>query len=299
MRKILKILGVGAGGLAALAGIFLAWAFTSTAAKLRKIYDIPPLELPKFRDQADLAHGKHLATVRLGCAGCHGPDLSGHVVVENPMVARIYGSNITPEALKEWTDEEVARAIRHGVKKDGRPILLMPSQDYQHLSAKDLREVVAYVRSVRAVDKPSKPSDLGPVMKILYALGKVPTLTPVLVVDHQAPFPAEVAESASPAFGEYMAKTTCMGCHGPQLSGGPIPGGDPKWPPASPITKDAMATWTEGSFIKALRTGVTPEGRTLRFPMVTKSTKNFTELELRSLWAYIQSLPSTDFGGVH
>jgi len=292
MKKFLKVIGLLLGGVALLVVAFLGWAFAVTGKKLRRTVDIPPVVFARDLKTADLVKGRHLVNVRLGCVDCHGNDLAGGTIIEDPAAGHVYGSNITPAALKEWTDGEVARAIRHGVSRDGRPLLIMPSHDLQHLSEEDLANVVAYLRTVAPVEKASRPSRLGPVMKVLYALGKVPTVTPVDVIDHAKPAGPPVKDEISPAFGEYVAKTSCMGCHNPKLTGGKIPGGPPNWPVASNIAKDALGTWSEADFIKTLRTGVNPAGDKLRFPMVTTYTAQYTDTELKALWVYIQSLPS-------
>jgi hypothetical protein len=84
-----------------------------------------------------------------------------------------------------------------------------------------------------------------------------------------------------------------MGCHGPEFKGGPIPGGDPNWPPAANLTPDALGGWTEAQFLAALRTGKNPSGAELRPPMVIRYTAQFTDAELKALWAYLQSLPKS------
>lgn len=292
MKKTLRVLLISAGSALGVLALVAAWAHLRAQRATREPRAIayPDLALPR----GDARRGERLAQVRYGCVECHAKDLGGAPVVNDPMVASLSGSNLTPAALKGWTDQEIARAIRSGVSRDGRPLLLMPSQDYRHLSLKDLADLIAYLRSVPPVDRPSEPSKLGPVFTALYAFGKLPTLTPVDVVDHAAPPAAGPAEAATPEFGKYLARASCMGCHGEALKGGPIPGGDPKWPAAANITPDALATWDEGGFVKTLRTGVNPGGSRLAPPMVVEYTKKYSDVELKALWAYIRSLPTTE-----
>jgi hypothetical protein len=86
-----------------------------------------------------------------------------------------------------------------------------------------------------------------------------------------------------------------MGCHRPDLSGGPVVGGDPAWPPASNLTPhpEALGGWTYPEFVRAMRNGVRPDGTSLQAPMstVTAYTRNMTDIEMQALWAYLQSLP--------
>ncbi|HRF09567.1 MAG TPA: TetR/AcrR family transcriptional regulator, partial [Xanthobacteraceae bacterium] len=46
-----------------------------------------------------------------------------------------------------WAEGRV-RAIRHGVKPDGRPALIMPSEDYNRFTNDDLSALVSYVRQL-------------------------------------------------------------------------------------------------------------------------------------------------------
>ncbi|MEZ4675954.1 MAG: hypothetical protein R2932_17140 [Caldilineaceae bacterium] len=52
----------------------------------------------------------------------------------------------------------------------------------------------------------------------------------------------------------------------------------------------ALASWTEADFITALRTGRTPDGRELSAAMPWRGYAQMTEIELRALWAYLQTL---------
>jgi len=86
---------------------------------------------------------------------------------------------------------------------------------------------------------------------VLLATGKLP-LSADLIISHDKPhtsIPPGPAPSQSSgqalsgvegsgqthAFGRHLA-ATCMGCHGEDLGGGPIIGGDPSWPPAANLS---------------------------------------------------------------
>jgi len=232
--------------------------------------------------------------VRNGCVECHGNDLAGKVVIDDPAMGQIFAPNITPERLREWTDGEIARAMRHGIGRDGRPLVMMPSQEYQWLSEGDIVAVVTYLRTLPVVNRPSGSIEIGPVMRLLFASGRMPNLLPAERIDHKVPFPRKPPEKVSVDFGKYLAQTACAGCHNEQLSGGPIPGTPPDWPPASNLTPAAIGHWSEADFIKTLRTGVNPDGHRLQKPMPVKLTSQMTDLELKALWAYLKSLPVLD-----
>jgi mono/diheme cytochrome c family protein len=87
----------------------------------------------------------------------------------------------------------------------------------------------------------------------------------------------------------------CLGCHGPDLSGGPIKGGDPAWPPARNLTPDAtgLKGWTYDQFVTVLTKAQRPDGTALRVPMslITSYGQKMTDTERQALWAYLQSIP--------
>jgi cytochrome c553 len=100
---------------------------------------------------------------------------------------------------------------------------------------------------------------------------------------------------ASPDFGEHLAGT-CSGCHRSTFSGGPIPGGDPNWPPAANLTPAGnMANWTSDQFAALLRTGKRPDGTEVLPPMtfIMGYGQNMTDTEIQALFAFLQSLPAT------
>jgi mono/diheme cytochrome c family protein len=248
--------------------------------------DIPPVSLDSNM-LGDVALGERIVTVRNGCIECHGKDLGGATVINDPAFAIVNAPNITPFKTAEWTDGEIARSIRHGIGKDGEPLLLMPSHEYFELSKSDLQAIVAYLRQIPAVERPDGGISAGPVMKMLYFAGKIPTLFPALVIDHDAPFNEKPEESDDPAFGKYLVETSCTGCHGKELQGGPIVGGDPSWPPAAPITKASLSNWSLDDFRKAMKSGVNPSGKELRPPMPIALTSQLSESELIAIYSYL------------
>lgn len=270
-------------------GVFAAYlvADKKLAAKYAERFDVP-LPLTSL-EGGDVATGERIVHVRNGCTDCHGKDLAGGAIVEDPLAGNLYGPNITPFALKEWSDGEIARAIRHGVGRDGRPLILMPSDEYNNLSLGDLKSVVAFLRTIPAVDKPTRAPQVGPLMKILQMAGEV-NLFAATRIDHAKPFNAKPAEAPTAEFGKYLVDGACRGCHGQELTGGPIPGGPPDWAPAANLTRAALGKWTFDDFAKTLKTGVNPSGKTLGVPFPLALTSQMSEVELKAIWSYLESL---------
>jgi len=299
MRTVLKWLGIIIAILIGLILFLVAFVFISTNMRMNKDYSLIQVEsVPVPTDAASIEYGKHVATIR-DCINCHGPDLAGSVLLEDPMVGIIYSANLTSGkggAASEFTDEDFVRAIRHGVDEVGKPLLVMPANDFYYLSDKDIGAVIAYVRSVPPVDNEWPKSKVALPARALFLSGQLVAL-PAEVIDHTAPRPVSPEPGVTVEYGKYMA-ISCIGCHGEGLSGGPIPGTPPDWPEPLNITPGSeLAAWDEADFIQALRTGVTPSGRELRNEfMPWEIMKNMTDDELKALWMYLQTVPAKEQG---
>ena len=255
-----------------------------------RIYQAPSFSIHDEVAKADVELGHRLYAVRNGCVHCHGVDLAGAKVMENPAMGTVYGANLTPANLKDWSDEEIARAIRYGIHKSGRSLQFMPSHDYQGLAKSDVAALVAYLKSMPAVDKPSPINKFGPVAKTLSVLGKMPVMFPAKFIDQTRGFDEKPAEGPSAEFGKYLAGS-CMGCHGTAFRGGKIAGGDPSWPAASDIRLGMNPKWTEESFRQAMKTGMSPvTGNKIRPPMPVAMLAQMNDDELKALWLFLSSL---------
>ena len=241
-----------------------------------------------------LERGKHLVEARFVCIECHGADFSGGIMMEDDAMGSWQGPNLTAGAggvVGDYTMADWDRIVRHGVKPDGTPAI-MPSEDFVGMSDRELSDIVAYVRSFPPVDNAVPAISFGPIGFVLAAMGELPLSAERFAerVEHP-PLPPETEVSAT--FGKHLIQV-CTGCHRADLSGGPIPVGPPHWPAAGNLTphEDGLKSWTEEDFITALTTGKRTDGTPLQSPMdlMTPYANNMTEVELKALWAYLQSL---------
>jgi mono/diheme cytochrome c family protein len=289
MKRLVKWGAVIAGILLVVLVSFGFWVRVTTEGRITRKFDISPVVLTQKITDADVELGKRIVHVRNGCVECHGTDLAGKAVIEDVAIAQIHGPNITPAALRDWTDGEIARAIRHGVGRDGKPLLLMPSYEYNGLSESDLVAVIAYLRSVPAVEPKPRLAQLGPIGRVLLALGQMPTMVAAEVIDHSKGFGVKPPEGETVEFGRYLTQS-CIGCHRANLTGGPIPGAPPDWLPAKNISGAAIGSWGEAGFIKAMREGVNPAGEKIRPPMPINISSQMSDTELKAIWAYLQTV---------
>lgn len=284
MPRWLRWVGIAAGAVVALLVLALATVYVVSGRHLRRTHDIPPSTVRAATDSAAVARGQHLATAIGKCGDCHGADLGGDMMMDSPVFARLAAANITTGrgGLRDYTDADWERAIRHGVGQDGRPLVFMPAEAYYAMTDADLAALIAYLRTVQPVDRELPRPQVGPIARTLYLMGGFPLL-PVELVDHSTrpadPEPGETAE-----YGEYLATIGgCRGCHGANLDGT----GAPDTPDISPAR---LGAWTEADFFRALRQGVRPDGSVIdpgKMPWV--SSGRMTDAEIRAVWLYVRS----------
>jgi cytochrome c553 len=113
--------------------------------------------------------GRYVFSVA-SCALCHGTDGSGGLKVNWAPFGTLWARNISPDAatgIGDWSDAQIARAIRSGVSRDGRP-LHWQGMIWDHASnwdEEDIRAVVAYLRAIPPVrhvipaPRPPAPGD--------------------------------------------------------------------------------------------------------------------------------------------
>jgi hypothetical protein len=243
-----------------------------------------------------VTRGKRYLETRAGCTECHGDDLGGKVIIDNPVMGTWIAPNITRGGLtKNYKSADWVRILRHGIKPDDTAAS-MPSLDFANFSDQEVSDIAAYIRSVPVVERVMPPTVFGPVFSLLVVKGDIPISAEV--IDHdarRAKYPPAVA--ATPELGEHLANT-CKGCHGVTLSGGPIQGGDPKWPPARNLTFDetGLAKWTRMDFFQALREGKRPDGTAIDPVMPTAYTKRLKDEEIDALYIYLQTVPKKPLG---
>ncbi|RMF60551.1 MAG: cytochrome c [Bacteroidetes bacterium] len=294
MKKLLKWISFSIGGLCLLLLLVGTAIYLTGGSKFDQKYALPDASPMIPSDTASLAHGAHLVRT-LGCRECHGADLSGTQIDAMPF-ARIAVTNLTAGEGgigQTYTPADWERALRHGVNKEGRGLLMMPSTMYRNLADNEVAALIAYLQTIPPVDNVHQPTTLGPIgrMAITFSPVTMPQLMAGVDVD-----PPDVAPAMAPtvAYGAYRAGTICTDCHGIGLRGGPHPD------PAGPYSPDLLPVrnWTLEQFATALRGGVTPDGRILDPKyMPWRAFAHFTDAEVAGLYAYIRTLPNDDATG--
>lgn len=165
------------------------------------------------------------------------------------------------------------------MRPNGDGLLFIPSVEFQWLSDEDLAALIAYLKSVPPVDRESTPNKVGPIARAPYLKGDL-LLVPAEQVNHEQ-HPAAVPMSVSVEYGRSLANVGgCVGCHGPGLSGGTIPGTPPDWTPATNLTPAGIGHYTEEDFFRALREGKRPGNVPIDTLMPVRATKQMTDDEV-------------------
>lgn len=293
--KIIKVIGVLLLAVIVIAIAALGVVYYTTNQTLAKKFEVPADSVAVPTDEASIVHGRHLADSLAGCTHCHGEDLGGKVETEIPMLIRIATPNITMGeggVVHDYTDADWVRAIRHGVTRDGRGMLFMPSNAYNNLNATDVGAVIAAVKSFPPVNRPSLQPSVGPMGRVLMVAG-VMDVVPAAGIDHAKPAPAAVSFTTEVEHGSYLVGSGgCVDCHRSDLAGGHVPGTPPDFPPASNLTAAGpLVKYQPAEFVSLFRTGKRPDGSQLHEMMPWKAFGKMTDAELTAVFAYLRSLP--------
>ena len=259
-----------------------------------------------------VARGKVIANML--CSQCHLDSktgrLAGHRMLDLPaQFGAAYSKNITNDkdvGIGAWTDGEIAFMLRTGINRYGKYTPpWMPK--LPRIDDGEIQSIIAFLRSddslVQASTAPDRESEPTFLTKFLTHVAFKPFPYPSAPV--KAPDTADRV-----AFGRYLAQDAfhCFTCHSgdfkkmneeePEKSfryfggGNPMPSLDGSMMYTANLTPDAetgIGKWSEAEFVKALRDGIRPDGKVMRYPMVRYP--EFSEGEAQAIYAYLKTVP--------
>ena len=251
---------------------------------------------------------EHLAA----CTDCHTPfetapgssenmlhkKGSGQIFPLPGFPGKLVAPNITPDGetgVGKWTDDELARAIREGVDREGQTLFpMMPYSHYRGMSDEDVASVVVYLRSLPAIKN---------------TLPETVVNFPVKYLVRRAPEPVtgEVHPDMSTPVsrGQYLVvMAACSDCHTPMKRGQPVRGlefaggrvfeeatGKVASVNITPNPATGIGNYTEETFIKVLRTGYVGT-RQLNPLMPWQFYSGLTDEDLKAMYAYLKTVPA-------
>jgi len=314
MKKFLRILKwVGIVVVVVLVGVV-----STVLLRKNRTYDAPYPDIHASKDSAVIARGKYLVNGPAHCAHCHTPNdqmskvdageivpMTGGHKFEFGSVAIMYTPNLTSDketGIGAYSDGELARALRYGVKRDGTPLFdIMPFYD---ISENDLTAIVSYLRTLEPVKSEVPKGSRSFLGDALYAFGAI---APVgLKTENRPAILKTINPDTTAEYGKYLANYVgnCVGCHTDrnlqtgEFTGEPFAGGlklpcetDPNLMLVSPnITFDPetgrLANWDEEAFIKRFRMG-----RLVKESMMPwGSYSRMSDMELKAIYRYLKTV---------
>jgi mono/diheme cytochrome c family protein len=258
---------------------------------------------------AELARGKYIFGATGGC-GCHtkpkDPVNTGGRRFDGAF-GTVYSTNLTADretGLGGWTDQQVIDAIRLGRRPDGaRLVPVHPYPTFNGMAAEDLKALVAYLRTLPAVKRPTPPKKLVPLFQ---SVGLPAWLSFFAATET----PPATAPTSGLARGEYLVRAVghCGECHTPRtMTMAPdtsrFLAGNPKGPENSEVPnitpdRETGLTWTEEQIADYLATGNKPDGDVAGGLMgeviggTTAGYKDMTRADLLAIARYLKTIPA-------
>lgn len=277
MKRLLRWLSVACGSVVFLALCAGAYLFIASQRVVARTYDVPLGSFNAPSDRTAAAKGKRLAAV-YGCNNCHGDDLTGTDMFDKPNIVHITAPNLT-QVVKDYTDAEFERLVRHGVKHDGRSTWIMPSAMFNHLTNDDLGAITAYVRSLPETDGVGRLTKVRLLGRVGILAGKFEPQAARIASLPKVPAPnADDPQS----HGRYLAMTSCTECHGARLEG---------WPLLGTPNLAIAAAYSDADFARLMHEGVAPGNRDLGLMSHVARARfsHFTDDEVNALHAYLKT----------
>lgn len=283
MTRALRWTGIAVGSLLGLAVLGYAIVYALSERVLRHTYPTPVIALNVPTDPQSIQEGRRLATVH-GCVhDCHGKEMEGRVMFDDPKIAHIVAPNLTA-AVHRYSDAQLALMIRNGIRPDGRSLIVMPAEAFTALTDSDLGLIIAFLKSLSPLPGPGPNIAMRPLGRLGIALGKFKPAAELISLTVLPP----AATNQEAELGRYLARTVCAECHGTSLQGDV----NPEF--TSPDLR-VVSAYTPETFARLMRTGVALGGRQLGV-MSEQARNNLSQLtdsEISALYSYLHAMPET------
>lgn len=256
---------------------FCAFVYFSNARLLSRRYPIVEVTLPVASSPDAARRGKALADVT-GCTDCHAADLRGRTFVDEGWLHGIYyAANLTLKA-QQYSDAELARIVRLGVRPDGRGVIAMPAMGFVRLTDEEMADIIAFIRSLPAGGTEQPGHFTGPLDQ--WDLWREHLKPAIAYVDaERLKDPVEAGPRHDAA--RHLVRIVCAECHGGDLKGN-------GWDSGAPDLAVILA-YGIPEFTRLLRTGVAADGkvRGLMSEVAKSRLHNLTDEQIGDIHAYL------------
>lgn len=264
-----------------------------------------------------VANGRYLANHVTVCMDCHssrdwtlftGPMKkegfgAGGEVFNQQMgfPGTFYAPNITPYALKTWTDGEILRAVTAGVNKDGQALFpLMAAHRFGKMDKEDIYDIIAYLRTLNPVQKDVLRSQ--PDFPVNFIINTMP---------QKAAFQQKPSTRDTVLYGAYLTNAAgCVDCHsqtgkgslvkGTEFGGGmefKMPTGIVRSPNITADLSTGLGRWTKEAFVQRFKAYADSNFRAqkveqggMNTPMPWTMYAGMRAKDLEAIHAYLRSV---------
>ena len=310
IKTLVKILGI----ILILLLLCVAGGVTFLYVKFPKME--PPAQITAQATPQRIQRGDYLFHHVTLCVACHsvrneelysvpmiaGTDGQGELFMKQKGFGALYAPNITPYALGNWSDGEIARAITSGVSKDGRPLFpVMPYDRFALLSENDLLSIITYTRTLKPISHNVPASHFDFPLNLIVRTIPEPA--------HRQPAPDQKN------YGEYLATiASCTFCHTPTdehetaLPGMKFAGGHKfevnnhgiaRSANITPDPETGIGKWTKEEFISRFQRFRSPDAAHIAVRKGEPNTvmpwtwfAGMTDEDLGAIYDYLRTVPA-------
>lgn len=319
IRRKIKIPWLKIRTVAVFLSILLGVIVIGTLSTLQFYYPRPiPIRNIKVStaDTIMLNRGKYLVNNVTACNQCHSPrdwdKFSAPIIagrqgegapdskLERDIPGKFYIPNITPHNLGNWSDGEIYRALTSGISKNDRLLFpYMPWEEYGTMTDYDLKAIISYLRTTKAIPKESPISTLDfPLNLIQRTFDRTPQLT------NPDSMKTEIEK------GKYLARiANCKFCHSQMVdnkfpddllfAGGrkfTLPTGGTVYSANLTPHDTGLKSWTAESFVAKFKGMANPgniayiDNNNFNSPMPWTMYANMEVKDLEAIFKYLQTL---------
>ena len=270
--RLKSCLKLSAAIVAILGASFLAFVYAVSEWKFNRVYSKPAVQVDSTFER-DPKSGERMAKI-VGCwAGCHGTRGEGGIE-EVPglwsVTAPALGS-----VIQNYSDEELFRLILHGIKRDGRSAIGMPSYSFWSLGDADIGNIIHFLRQQPRVPATDPIKQIPFASRMAFLRGD--WWLSADWIDKTRPRWGNMPRTTAFERGRFLAAIVCAECHGSDFLGDPLQGG-----PSLAI----LTLYAKAEFERLMKTGLSRAGTPVQ-GMAWLPDVEFTDRDIADLYAFL------------